>query len=471
MSPLLTGLGPLGWAILDSSPEGILVADEEGTILYANEAYTRICRRDGQERVGTNILLTNPHGALAQALRTGRPVYGNKHRPPGSQTDVVAHAFPIYLNDKLVGGVVFFQEAGEALELLEQLARAQESLAILSTKMESMGKAPYTFASIVGRSRCLQEALATARKAATTDSTVLLRGESGTGKELFAAAIHNASRRARQPFVHVNCAAIPDTLLESEFFGYEKGSFTGATQRKLGTFELADRGTIFLDEIGDMDLRLQAKVLQVLQSGEFRRVGGTTTIKVNVRVIAATNRNLEQLMDKGQFREDLYFRLNVVEINVPPLRERKEDIPLLVDHLLEKIGRKIGKRVAGITEEALVLLEQYCWPGNVRELENVLERALALAEEGQPVTAADIFLPRPRQAGQEELISLAEMERVMIEKALAKFGTSVQGKREAARALGISLSTLYDKLKRTGKETTGAPQSARTFRKSEKPSE
>ncbi|MBC7337480.1 MAG: sigma 54-interacting transcriptional regulator, partial [Clostridia bacterium] len=198
------------------------------------------------------------------------------------------------------------------------------------------------------------------------------------GKELFAAAIHNASRRARQPFVHVNCAAIPDTLLESEFFGYEKGSFTGATQRKLGTFELADRGTIFLDEIGDMDLRLQAKVLQVLQSGEFRRVGGTTTIKVNVRVIAATNRNLEQLMDKGQFREDLYFRLNVVEINVPPLRERKEDIPLLVDHLLEKIGRKIGKRVAGITEEALVLLEQYCWPGNVRELENVLERALAL---------------------------------------------------------------------------------------------
>ncbi|MBC7347129.1 MAG: sigma 54-interacting transcriptional regulator, partial [Clostridia bacterium] len=429
-SPLLASLGPLGRAILDSSPEGILIADKEGTILYANDAYTKICRRDGLQLLGKNILLTNPQGALAEVLRTGQPVFGKKVRPAGSQCDVIAHAFPISLNGRTVGGVVFFQEAAEALEILEQLTRARESLAILTTKMESMGKAPYTFASIVGRSRCLQEALATARKAATTDSTVLLRGESGTGKELFAAAIHNASRRARQPFVHVNCAAIPDNLLESEFFGHEKGSFTGASQRKLGTFELADRGTIFLDEIGDMDLRLQAKVLQVLQSGEFRRVGGTATIKVNVRVIAATNRNLEELMDKGQFRQDLYFRLNVVEINIPPLRERKEDIPLLVDHLLGKIGRKIGKRVAGISEEALTLLERYCWPGNVRELENVLERALALVEEGQPVTAGDIFLPRPRQAGQEEFMPLAEMERVMIEKALAKFGTSVQGKRE-----------------------------------------
>lgn len=451
-SAILAGLGPLGRAILDSSPEGILVADAAGHILYANEAYTRICRRDGRERVGTNILDTNPHGALAEALRTGQPVFGKKHRPPGSHADVVSHAFPIYLEGKLAGGVVFFQEVTEALEILEQLARAQESLAILSTKIESMGKAPHTFASIIGQSACLQRALTMARKAAATDSTVLLRGESGTGKELFAAAIHNASRRASQPFVHVNCAAIPDTLLESEFFGYEKGAFTGASQRKLGTFELADRGTIFLDEIGDMDLRLQAKLLQVLQSGEFRRIGGTTTIKVDVRVIAATNRNLEELIEKGQFRQDLYFRLNVVEINLPPLRERKGDIPLLVDHLLGKIGRKIGKRAAGITAEALAMLEQYHWPGNVRELENVLERALALAEEGRPVTEADIFPPKPRQAGQDDLMPLAELEKVMICKALEKFGTSVQGKRDAARALGISLSTLYEKLKRMGGE-------------------
>ncbi|MGB9920042.1 MAG: sigma-54 interaction domain-containing protein [Moorellales bacterium] len=449
------GLESLAAAVLDSSPEGILVADAQGTIVYANQAYTRIHRRDGRERVGTNIFVTNPHGALAEALRTGRPVFGKLHRPPSSEVQVLAHAFPVYREGRLLGAVVFFQEVSWALEILDQLKRAQETLAVLSSKIEEIGRAPHTFASIIGQNPRFCQAVEMARKAAATDATVLLRGESGTGKDLFAGAIHNASRRAKYPFVQVNCAAIPETLLESEFFGYEKGAFTGATQRKLGTFELADRGTLFLDEIGDMDLRLQAKLLQVLQSGEFRRIGGTTAIKVDVRVIAATNRNLEELMDKGLFREDLYFRLNVVEITLPPLRDRKEDIPLLIEYLLPRIGRKIGKRVAGISQEALEMLRQYCWPGNVRELENVLERALVMAEEGKPIQPEHILPSRLRAVAGEEILPLSELEEMMIRRALSRFGTSVRGKKEAARALGISLSTLYEKLRRMKEGCSG----------------
>jgi len=437
-------------ALLESSPEGILVADARGTIIYANAAYTRIHRRDGRARVGTNIFATNPEGALAEALRSGRAVFGKRHRPPNSEVEVLARAFPVYHQGRLLGAAVFFQEVTGALEILEQLKRAQECLAVLSSKIEEIGRAPYSFASIVGQSPRLQQALEVARKAAATDATVLLRGESGTGKDLFAAAIHNASRRAKYPFIHVNCAAVPETLLESEFFGYEKGAFTGAAQRKLGMFELADRGTLFLDEIGDLDLRLQAKLLQVLQSGEFRRIGGTAMVRADVRVIAATNRNLEELIERGQFRPDLYFRLNVVEIALPPLRERKEDILLLVDHLLGRLSRKAGKRVAGIDPEAMNLLQDYCWPGNVRELENVLERALVLVEEGRPIRPEHILLPRIRSAAPQAIVPLRDLEADMIRRAIDRFGTSVEGKRQAARALGISLSTLYDKLKHMG---------------------
>ncbi|RJX28290.1 MAG: AAA family ATPase [Dethiobacter sp.] len=441
-------LGDVGKAILDSSPEGVLFADIKGNILYANSSYSNICCRKGEERVSKNIFVTNSNGALAEVLKTGKPVFGKKHRPPDSAVEVISNAFPIFINQEMIGGVVFFREASETFQLLEDLAQKEKKIEILASKLSDIAKAEYSFDSLIGESKTFLRALSLARKAACTDSVVLLRGESGTGKELFAHSIHNASSRVSYPFIKVNCAAIPENLLESEFFGYEKGAFTGANNRKLGTFELADRGTIFLDEIGDMDLRLQAKLLQVLQNREFRRVGGTDTQKVDVRIITATNRDLEEHIDAGRFRKDLYYRLNVVEINIPPLRERKDDIPVLAQKLLGKICRKLGRKIPEITRGAIEILENYNWPGNVRELENVIERAVNLIEDTY-IASEDILLPRYRQEEKEDVIQpLENWENVMIKRALKKFGTSFEGKRKAAQALNISVTTLYNKIKK-----------------------
>ncbi len=250
----------------------------------------------------------------------------------------------------------------------------------------------------------MQEVLATVERVAPTNSTVLLGGESGVGKDLIARAIHEHSRRAAGPFIKINCTAIPENLLESELFGYEKGAFTGADTAKPGKFELADKGTIFLDEIGDVPGTIQVKLLRVLQDREFERLGGTKTLKVDVRVVAATNQDLRAALEQGTFREDLYYRLNVVPISIPPLRERKEDIPYLVDHFIARFARESGKPLAGITPAALKLLMDFHWPGNVRELENIIERAVALST-GTVIDVADIRLdispsrPAPVAAG------------------------------------------------------------------------
>ncbi|MGB9825917.1 MAG: sigma-54 interaction domain-containing protein, partial [Desulfofundulus sp.] len=248
-----------------------------------------------------------------------------------------------------------------------------------------------------------------------------------------------------------NCAAIPDSLLESEFFGYTKGAFTGAVKSKIGKFELAHGGTIFLDEIGDMNLNLQGKLLRVLQEMEFERVGGTQTIKVDVRVIAATNRNLRELIRQGRFREDLYYRLNVVEITIPPLRVRKEDLPILINNLIIKLNRKLGKKVKGLSKDAEEILYGYDWPGNVRELENVFERVMVTVDE--EVFTKKHFIQHVSQFKVSperdiDLIPIDQMEQLLIRKAIAKFGTTVEGKRRAAQALNISLATLYNKLKK-----------------------
>ncbi|MCG9968909.1 sigma 54-interacting transcriptional regulator [Pelotomaculum terephthalicicum JT] len=444
---LVESIGILGHAVLDSSPEGILLADHEGNIVYANNSYTLICRNDGQKRIGQNILKTNPYGALTEVILTGQPVFGKKHLPPGAQTEVLSNAFPIHIDNQFVGAIVFFRGVTEAMSMLDKLAKAREDIRSSSDRSKQIGQARYDFNTIAGQTQCFKEAITIAQRVSQTDSTVLLRGESGTGKQLFAEAIHNNSMRRYQPFVNVNCAAIPDSLLESEFFGYEKGSFTGAGQQKIGTFEVANQGTIFLDEIGDMDLRLQAKLLQVLQNGKFRRLGGTKEIKVNTRVIAATNRNLEELIAKDLFRLDLYYRLNVVNIEIPPLRKRIDDIPLIVQNLLPKISCRVGRAIKGLEDKALGKLANHCWPGNIRELENVLEKAGTLCDR-EWIKADDICLsPLPSQKP-ESIVSLEELERSMISRALAKYGPSLAGKKEAAQALGISLTTLYNKLRK-----------------------
>ena len=322
-------------------------------------------------------------------------------------------------------------------------------------------KKKYKFENFIGDSPAMHKVFRTIEKVADTDSTVLILGESGTGKELVARAIHYHSARRDKPLIPVNCGAIPEELLESELFGHEKGAFTNAIRTRIGRFEMANGGTIFLDEIAEMSPHLQVKLLRVLQEQEFERLGGTRTIKCDVRIIAATNKNLEQAVAEGKFREDLYYRLKVIPIQLPPLRERKSDIPLLVNHFLEQMNRAKKKKIRGIEKEVLRALEEYDWPGNVRELENVIERMVILSE-GDYITVED--LPEKIAAGRkkasigmtelpEEGISLSqavnEYERQLIISALEKTGWV---KNRAAKLLKMNRTTLVEKIKKQGIE-------------------
>jgi DNA-binding NtrC family response regulator len=315
---------------------------------------------------------------------------------------------------------------------------------------EALGKR-YAHPNIVARSAKMQETLATVERVAPTNATVLLGGESGVGKDLIARAIHEKSRRATGPFVKINSTAIPENLLESELFGYEKGAFTGAAASKPGKFELADKGTLFLDEIGDVPPATQVKLLRVLQEREFERLGGTKTIKVDVRLVAATNRNLRTALEQGTFREDLYYRLNVVPIDIAPLRERKEDIPELVNLFVSRFAGDSGKPVEGISPEAMKLLVNYHWPGNVRELQNIIERACALAK-GTTIEVADIHLDSHpgKGAGNHFLpagLTLEQWEDEMIQEALRR---AHGNKSQAARLLGLSRNALRYRLSKIG---------------------
>jgi transcriptional regulator with GAF, ATPase, and Fis domain len=306
------------------------------------------------------------------------------------------------------------------------------------------------FEEIVGISSALRAVLSRVAKVAPTDSTVLITGETGTGKELVARAIHKRSQRSSRPFVSVNCAAVPRDLISSELFGHEKGAFTGATQRRCGRFELAEGGTIFLDEIGELPAETQIALLRVLQEHEFQRVGGTGSVRTNVRVIAATNRDLQAAIAGGTFRSDLFYRLNVFPIEVPPLRERREDIPVLVEYFIDRFARKAGKSIRGINKKSLELLQLYPWPGNIRELQNVIERSVIICET-ENFSVDESWLSRqPRATGSKSQFELsqklASQEKDMIEAALRESGGRVSGPFGAAAKLGIPGSTLYSKI-------------------------
>jgi DNA-binding NtrC family response regulator len=320
------------------------------------------------------------------------------------------------------------------------------------TLREALGKR-YAHPNIVARSPKMQEVLATVERVAPTNSTVLLGGESGVGKDLIARAIHEKSRRASGTFLKINSTAIPENLLESELFGFEKGAFTGAVASKPGKFELADKGTLFLDEIGDVPPATQVKLLRVLQEREFERLGGTRTVKVDVRLIAATNKDLREALEQGTFREDLYYRLNVVPIDIAPLRERKEDIPDLANLFISRFTGESGKPVEGITREAMQILVNYHWPGNVRELQNIVERACALAK-GNVLAPADIHLDvRPAKAANgaagflPDGMTLEQWEDEMVQEALRRANGN---KSQAARLLGLSRNALRYRLSKIG---------------------
>src|ERR1700751_1519969 len=307
------------------------------------------------------------------------------------------------------------------------------------------------FEEIVGKSPALQKVLSRISKVAPTDSSVLITGETGTGKELVARAIHKRSRRSSRPFVSVNCAAVPRDLIASELFGHEKGAFTGATQRRLGRFELAEGGTIFLDEVGELPAETQIALLRVLQEHEFERIGGTGSIRTNVRVIAATNRDLQAAIDAGTFRSDLFYRLNVFPIEVPPLRERLEDIPVLVEYLIDRYARKAGKNIRGVNKRSLELLQSYPWPGNIRELQNVIERSVIVCDT-ENLSVDESWLSRQPVATEpnKELglfKRLPSQEKAVIEAALRESGGRVSGPAGDAAKLGIPGSTLDSKIR------------------------
>jgi two-component system NtrC family response regulator len=337
--------------------------------------------------------------------------------------------------------------------LIERISERRD-LIRENSELKEMLIERYKFDEIVSTSHAMEEILNMAGRVAASSATVLLRGESGTGKELIAKAIHFHSPRANAPLIKVNCAALPETLLESELFGHEKGAFTGATTRRIGRFEAADRGTLFLDEIGELTAGMQVKLLRVLQEREFERLGGNETIKVDVRVIAATNRDIEKAVKEGAFREDLYYRLNVVSVVIPPLRERKEDVPALLDFFIKKYNTENKKSITGISAETRDLLMRYGYPGNVRELENIIERAVVLSKKGI-ITVADLPIHVRTPASEEELSAetqkgslnetLETIERSILLEALKASG-GVQT--SAAEKLGISERVLRYKLKK-----------------------
>lgn len=436
--------------ILNSVQEAIEVAGSDGIIKYVNPSFSRVTGISAHERIGENIFDVSPDGALARVLRTHEPIFAHRSKVGGCDVEVVSNASPIIVDGKIDAGVVVFQPLTDIYKIMEQLQASNQVITDLQSRISQISTSSFTFDDIIGSHPDFERALYLAKKAAKSNSTVLILGESGTGKELFAHAIHSAGERREKPFIKVNCAAIPETLLESEFFGHEKGAFTGALKTKMGKMELANGGTIFLDEIGDMNPYLQSKLLRVLQDMEFERVGGTQTIKVDVRVIAATNRNLRQMVKQGEFREDLFYRLNVVELRLPPLRKHKEDILAYAQSYIVKFNRKFGKHVVGMNTQAEQLILSYHWPGNVRELQNVIERAM-VSVEGDIITAKQLItLVEMRDMPEKEfgeLMPLDELEKKMIRLALQRYGDSVEGKKKAAQILNISLATLYNKLK------------------------
>ena len=333
------------------------------------------------------------------------------------------------------------------LQVITELQILKEQLQSENVYLRTEIENKHGFEKIIGKSEPLLHSLYRIEQVAPTDSTVLLEGETGTGKELFAAAIHNRSKRKNKPFIKVNCASLPASLIESELFGHEKGAFTGAIQKQIGRFELANGGTLFLDEIGEIPIELQSKLLRVLQEGEFERIGSPKTVKVDVRIIAATNRNLEEQIQQKLFRNDLYYRLNVYPITIAPLRDRLSDIPLLTEHFVKRCNLNLGKNINRITKKTIRQLQAYSWPGNIRELENIIERAVIIST-GKSLMVEPLL--KPDFDEENILLSLAKFERNYILKVLKKTYWQVDGLNGAARILDMNPDTLRSRMKKLG---------------------
>ena len=445
-------LNPAARAVFDAMSEGITIIDTDGIIVFGNRAYRNFLNKEAGGDIGPiegyRLRDLRPGARLPDVLEKGKPILHQTRQE--IQDFYFVNMYPIYEGERLIGGisvVTFLEDAYRARQELDAMeAKSQQVL----RRLNKANGARYTFDDIVAVSPSVAAVKALAEKIAATDATVLLESESGTGKELYAQAIHNASPRRDGVFVAINCSNFNADLLESELFGYAEGAFTGAKRGgKLGLFEAAAGGTLFLDEISEMDIGLQAKLLRVLQERRVRPVGGLKEIDVDVRVIAACNADLPQYVRDGKFRKDLYYRLNTFPLHIPPLRERPADISPLANSILNELSQKL-RRPFTLTVDAAERLRAHDWPGNVRELRNVLEFSAYLTPSG--IITADALpgdLGRPKTESSSDT-TLAQrvraFERQEIQKALEKYGSSLEGKKKAAAALGISLSSLYSKL-------------------------
>lgn len=373
------GLIPQEWLgeVLNLSADQLVVVDSEGIVRYINPAYSEFVGTTVEEALGRHVTDVIENTRMHIVAKTGQAELASIHPINGSE--MIANRYPLIVDGDLVGavGTVMFRNPEEWWEYSKKIQPLLEELKYYKTRFEKQLKSKYVFDDLIGESPAFLSAKKLAERISGSQSAVLLLGESGTGKELFAHAIHGNSTRATFPFVPINCASIPEHLLESELFGYEDGAFTGAKKGgKKGQFQMANYGTIFLDEIGDMPLSMQSKLLRVLQEKEIQRVGGQASIPVDVRVIAATHRDLEKMVQEGKFRKDLYYRLNVIKIEIPPLRNRKEDIPHIARSLLSKLEKKFYRQRTELSSQVIERFQQHSWPGNIRELENILERAI-----------------------------------------------------------------------------------------------
>ncbi|OLO36381.1 sigma-54-dependent Fis family transcriptional regulator [Alkalihalophilus pseudofirmus] len=445
--------------VIENAYDGLVMINESSEVIFISPSLVELFELDGATIENSPIDKFLPHLELESALKTGVADISDFMEVKG--INYIVHRIPVYQDEQLIGviGKIVYRQLHEVRERFRRYEDIEKNLHVSTRKKET---SRFTFKEILSQDAQMEKLMRSGIKAAKGRTTILIRGESGTGKELFAHAIHSSSSCGQGPFITVNCAAIPEHLLESEFFGYEEGAFTGAKQKgKMGKFDLANGGTLFLDEVGDMSLQLQAKLLRVLQEKEFYRVGGTERIDVNVRIIAATNRPLEEMVESGEFREDLFYRLNVISFEIPPLRKRKGDILLLSESFIEELNKENGTSIIGWDPVVQQAMMDYDWPGNIRELRNVWERAMIFAENGnvQLVDLPDYLLKKvgydllidEEETVTEDQSLLEKAEQIAIQKALLK---SNGNKSKACKILGISRSVLYDKLKKYEQNAT-----------------
>ncbi len=456
--------------ILDIAMDAIISTDESQHIIMFNEGAEEVFNYSPNEVLGKPIEVLIPEkfhevhdshiakfvssNMTARLIGQRKEIFGR--RKDGEIFPAEASISKLQLDGKLILTVILRditkrKQADNALQdALAEVEKLKDRLQAENIYLQEEIKLQHNFDQIISASESFKKVLRNVEQVAVTDATVLILGETGTGKELIARAVHTTSSRSERPLVKVNCAALPPTLIESELLGHEKGAFTGAVSRRQGRFELADQGTIFLDEIGDLPLDLQAKMLRVLQEGEFERVGGTQTLNVDVRVIAATNRDLEQAIQAGEFREDLFYRLNVFPITLPPLRKHREDIPLLANHFIKKYAAKLGKKISQVPQKVTETLQAYHFPGNVRELENIIERAIILAEGETLRLDESLDLLKRQSTSAEDAPTLEEVERNHIISVLQETNWRIEGPKGAALRLGINSNTLRSRMQKLG---------------------